>query len=148
MERGILCLHQYCREVCSAVCPAVSCYPAWQTYGGVLHPLCYEPVFLSSSSWHVQRGCCTPTPQPDMQPGHCSSTHPRLAARKHSHLLSLDFPGVITLWRGTEQWPFNMGRGEKGHIEGNVAVILITEVIYKDVNLYFLIIAYFCLHIF
>lgn len=100
MERGIVCLCQYCREVCSAVCPTAPCYPAWQTYSSALQPLCYESVFLSSSSWHVQQGCCTPTPQPDMQPGHCRSTHPRLAAREHSHLLSLDFPGVIMLSRG------------------------------------------------
>lgn len=41
-----------------------------------------------------------------------------------------------------------MGRGEKGHIKGKVAIILIMEIICKDVNLYFLITAYFCLHIF
>ena len=52
------------------------------------------------------------------------------------------------LWREKEQWPFNMGRGEKCHIEGKVAIILIMEIISKDVNLYFLIIAYFYLHIF
>ena len=41
-----------------------------------------------------------------------------------------------------------MGRGEKGQIEDKVAVILIMVIICKDVNLYFLIIAYLCLHIF
>lgn len=99
-------------------------------------------------SWHVRGGCCTPTPHPDVQPGHCRSAHPRLAAREHSHLLSLDFLGVIMLWREKEQWPFDMGRGEKGHIQGKVAIILIMEIICKDVNLYFLITAYFYLHIF
>lgn len=148
MERGILCCCGYCRQVCSVVCPAVPCYPAWQTYSSALQPPPYEPVFLSSRSWHVPGGCCTPTPHPDVQPGHRRSTHPRLAAREHSHSLSLDFPGVIRLWREKEQWPFNMGRGEKGHIEGKVAIILIMEIICKDVNLYFLITAYFYLHIF
>lgn len=52
------------------------------------------------------------------------------------------------LWREKEQWPFNMGRGEKGHIEGKVAIILSMEIICKDVNLYFLITAHFCLHVF
>lgn len=52
------------------------------------------------------------------------------------------------LWREKEQWPFNMGRGEKGHIEGKVAIVLITEIICKDVNLYFFITAHFCLHVF
>lgn len=43
------------------------------------------------------------------------------------------------LWEQKEQWSFSTGRGEKGHIESKFVIILIKEIICKDLNLYFLI---------
>lgn len=100
-------------------------------------------LFLSGRLWHVQGGCSTPTLLPDMHPSRallkCSPTPGSQGTLEHSHLLSLDFSGRIMLWGQKEQWCFSMGRGEKGHIESKFVIILIKEIICKDLNLYFLI---------
>lgn len=43
------------------------------------------------------------------------------------------------LWGQKEQRSFSMGRREKGHIESKFIIILIKEIICKDLDLYFLI---------
>lgn len=107
------------------------------------------PMSLSVSSWlwHVQGGCSTPTLLPDVHlsralfkgsptPG-SQGTFPFAEFRLLQENYALGT-------KRTMKFQYRERRGEKGHIESKFVIILMKEIICKNLNLYFLISLFLC----